>query len=301
MSFHRLPRWVPETISRLIPQRYGRFHRTIIRRRSSPPRQPFRPQMDPFESRESPTSLGGPNALEFTTAAGITSLAAGASSSELSSWDSTAQPIEGFRVAHEEWGAPAGGKSSSSQWISNAALDMPCCSPSASSTLDSQSSVIVSSGDLFPDPFTSDFSLMARPPAGFSSADGGNLHSSAGNGGSLSGSFGGMASAGLAIGASNGPGLVTPNNPGVNSPGSPLRAMTQPASPLSAPTLPTNVLLTPGAPGAGRPSTPGSGSSPLTNTNPTPPTPLSGSGSGGPTLPTSAAMAALPDLVCNDL
>jgi hypothetical protein len=63
MSFNRLPRWLSLTVCRLFPQRYCCRQLPFVQKCNCRAPKRLRLSVDLLESRESPTSLAGPNPL----------------------------------------------------------------------------------------------------------------------------------------------------------------------------------------------------------------------------------------------
>jgi hypothetical protein len=101
MSFNRLPRWLSLTRSRLFPRRYGCRHWPFVHPCNCRPRDTVRLGLDMLESRESPTSLAGPNPLVSSLGiSSMTSLAADrASAAADASWHSPNAETAGMQRA----------------------------------------------------------------------------------------------------------------------------------------------------------------------------------------------------------
>jgi hypothetical protein len=206
MHFYRLPCWVSETICKLFPRRYGYRLSTFVHSRRCRPRQSIQPCLDPFESRESPTALLGPNPLaSIIGISAMTTLAADARSALANeSWQS---PIA------DSWSVSGDSKPQTSE-VTNSSEVSVSASPQGTDAPRSEENqnlasnwIAFSPGEFFPHQFPPDFPLLAHPNFGGSSsaaaADSANLRSFGSDGGS---SFG--------VGAGSWPGLSQGGGPG---------------------------------------------------------------------------------------
>src|SRR6266436_2636081 len=92
MHVYRLPRWLSQTICQLYPRRYCCRQNPFVHNCNCRAPKPVQLRVDMLESRESPTSLAGPNPLASAlSAAAFTSLAAAQQDSFVEpSWHSPA-------------------------------------------------------------------------------------------------------------------------------------------------------------------------------------------------------------------
>ncbi len=167
MRFYRLPGWVSQTICQLFPRRYCCRQNPFVHHCNCRAPKPVQLRVDMLESRESPTSLAGPNPLaSLLNTAALTSLAA-------AKQDGFVEPF---------WHSPTFELSMPVRRISNpsyesntsqASASIPAQGlgdPSTPRSGDIQNSAAnwaaFSSSDFFPDQFAVDFPLLAKPPAG---------------------------------------------------------------------------------------------------------------------------------------
>jgi hypothetical protein len=166
MSFNRLPRWLSLTACRLFPRSYCCARQPFVHQCNCRSRNPVQLRVDMFESRESPTSLAGPNPLASSLGAlSMTSLAADHTSGFAdASWHSPKTETVGMQ-------GPTVGPSvvpGSPSVVRGSPDPAPAATeslPQHSSPTTSDSWAAFSTADFFSDPVALDFPLFTQPHA----------------------------------------------------------------------------------------------------------------------------------------